>query len=139
MRPAMWFSVLACVVAVAALGTTELAGRRTRRLGPASVTTTLLILTAVTAVLVVVLGTARGFAVAVVAYLVISALRPAYEPLVTGWMVVRVDAKVSATRRIRAEFATVAAADPADEPAGGSADGPADDLGAVPVTGPEQA
>jgi DHA3 family tetracycline resistance protein-like MFS transporter len=64
MRPAMWFSVLACVVAVAALGTTELAGRRTRRLGPASVTTTLLTLTAITAVLVVVLGTARAFAVA---------------------------------------------------------------------------
>jgi DHA3 family tetracycline resistance protein-like MFS transporter len=163
---------------VAALGTTELAGRRTRRLGPASVTTTLLTLTAITAVLVVVLGTARAFAVAVVAYLVISALRPAYEPLVTGWMVVRVDASVratalsardmcdaggqivggpaigvagnlvsvraallaggaalgpamillvAATRRIRAEFATVAAADPAGDSAAAS------------VTGPEQA
>jgi DHA3 family tetracycline resistance protein-like MFS transporter len=97
MRPAMWFSVLACVVAAAALGTTELAGRRTRRLGPTSVTTTLLILTATTAILVVVMGTARTFYVAVLAYLAVSALRPAYEPLVTGWMVTRVEARVRAT------------------------------------------
>ena len=181
---------LRALCSVAALGTTELAGRRTRRLGPASVTTTLLILTAATAVLVVALGTARTFAVAIVAYLAISALRPAYEPVVTGWMVIRVDARVratalsardmcdasgqiaggpaigavgnlvsvraallagaaalgpalilliGATRRIRAEFATVAAADPAGGAVADTAGPAAADPAEVPVTGPAQA
>jgi DHA3 family tetracycline resistance protein-like MFS transporter len=97
MRPVTWFSVVACVVAVLALGTTELAGRRTRRLGPGSVTTTLLILTAATAILVVIMGTAHAFYLFIGAYLAVSALRPAYEPLVTGWMVVRVESRVRAT------------------------------------------
>jgi MFS transporter, DHA3 family, tetracycline resistance protein len=97
MRPAMWFSVIACMVALLALGATELAGRRTKRLGPSSMTTTLLILTAAIAVLVVIMGTAHTFYVFVVAYLAVSALRPTYEPLVTGWMVPRVDAQVRAT------------------------------------------
>lgn len=96
-RPVVWFSALACIVALLALATTELAGRRTKRLGPSSVTGTLLVLTAMTVTAVVVLGTAHAFAVAAIAYLVVAALRPAYEPLVTGWMVVRVDAGVRAT------------------------------------------
>jgi DHA3 family tetracycline resistance protein-like MFS transporter len=97
LRPAMWFSVLAVMAAVLALGTTELAGRRTRRLGPGSVTSTLLAVTAAMAILVVIMGTARAFSVAVAAYLLISALRPASGPLLTGWMVVRLDARVRAT------------------------------------------
>ncbi len=97
MRPVMWFSVIACMAAVLGLGTTELAGRRTKRLGPASVTTTLLIITAATAILVVIMGTAHAFYLFLAAYLAVSALRPAYEPLVTGWMVVRVESQVRAT------------------------------------------
>jgi DHA3 family tetracycline resistance protein-like MFS transporter len=96
-RPVVWFSALACVVSLLALGTTEFAGRRTKRLGPSSVTDTLLGLTGLTVAAVVVLGTAHGFVVAAVAYLVVAAVRPAYEPLVTGWMVVRVESGVRAT------------------------------------------
>jgi MFS transporter, DHA3 family, tetracycline resistance protein len=96
-RPVVWFSGLAVVVALLALGTTELAGRRTKRLGPSSVTGTMLGLTAAMAVAVVVLGTAHAFVVAAIAYLVVSALRPAYEPLITGWMVVRIEPGVRAT------------------------------------------
>jgi hypothetical protein len=33
----MWFSFIACIVSVLALGSTELARRRTQRLGPDSV------------------------------------------------------------------------------------------------------
>jgi DHA3 family tetracycline resistance protein-like MFS transporter len=95
--PVVWFSVLACAVAVLAIGTTEIAGRRTKRLGPSSVTGTLLVVTGLMVAAVVVLGTAHAFAVAAIAYLVVSALRPAYEPLITGWMVVRVDSGVRAT------------------------------------------
>jgi DHA3 family tetracycline resistance protein-like MFS transporter len=97
LRPAMWFALIACGAAVLALGATELVRRRTRRLGPASMTTTLMILTATIAALVVIMGTAHAFAVFIAAYLAVSAVRPAYEPLVTGWMVVRVESRVRAT------------------------------------------
>jgi MFS transporter, DHA3 family, tetracycline resistance protein len=96
-RPVLWFSAIACVAAVVALATTEFAGRRTKRLGPSSVTGTLLLVTVALAAAVVVLGTAHGFAVAAIGYLVVAGLRPAYEPLVTGWMVVRIDPQVRAT------------------------------------------
>lgn len=102
MQPAMWFSVIACVVALLGPGTTELTGRRTRRLGPASVTTTLLILTAATAILVVIMGTARTF---YSSWLPTWRCPPCGRRMSpwspagwwSGWMVVRVESRVRAT------------------------------------------
>jgi DHA3 family tetracycline resistance protein-like MFS transporter len=95
--PAMWFSLLAAVVAVLALGSTEVARRRADRLGADSVASAVLTVTAAIAAGVVAMATTRSFAVAIAAYLVISVLRPVVSPLIDGWMVTRIDPSVRAT------------------------------------------
>ena len=97
LRPAMWFGLIGCVVALLSLGSTEVARRRTRRLGPDSVVGALLVLTVAIAVAVVALATAHVFAIAVLAYLIVSLLRPVFDPLVSGWLVGRIEPQVRAT------------------------------------------
>ncbi len=93
----LWFSVLAVATALLGLAATEWATRRTNRLGPASVVSTLLALTIATAVGVVGMAASRTFAFAIVAYLAVVTMRPLFSPLVTGWVVGRVDSSVTAT------------------------------------------
>jgi MFS transporter, DHA3 family, tetracycline resistance protein len=97
LHPAMWFSVLAAAAAVLGLGATQLAKRRTERLGPDSVVGALLVLTLVIGAAVVGMATAHAFAVVVGGYLVVSVLRPVLYPLVSGWMVGRIEPAVRAT------------------------------------------
>jgi MFS transporter, DHA3 family, tetracycline resistance protein len=97
LRPAMWFSLFACAAAVLGLGATELAKRRTQRLGPDSVVGALLAATLAIAAAVVGLATAHAFAVVVVTYLVVSVLRPVLYPLLSGWLVSRIEPSVRAT------------------------------------------
>jgi MFS transporter, DHA3 family, tetracycline resistance protein len=97
LSPAMWFSLLAATVAVLALGSTELARRRTERLGGETVAAALLVLTVAIGIGVVAMATTRVFAVAVAAYLGISVLRPVFDPLIDGWMVTRIEPSVRAT------------------------------------------
>jgi len=97
LRPAMWFSVFACLVALLGLGATEVAKRRTERLGSDSVVGALLLLVLAIGTGAVIMATAHSFAVAVAAYLAVSLLRPVYYPLVDGWMVTRIDRSVRAT------------------------------------------
>jgi MFS transporter, DHA3 family, tetracycline resistance protein len=96
-RPATWFSAIAVVVALLGLGSTEIAKRRIDRLGHAALAGTLLATTLLIGVGVVVMTSAHGFALAVAAYLLVQVLRPVAYPLVTGWIVGRVDARVRAT------------------------------------------
>lgn len=97
LRPAMWFSFIACLVAAGGLGATEVARRRTERLGSDSVVGALLTLVVVIGIAAVIMATAHSFAVAVGAYLALSLLRPVYYPLVGGWMVTRIAPSVRAT------------------------------------------
>jgi MFS transporter, DHA3 family, tetracycline resistance protein len=97
LHPAMWFSLIACAVAILGLGATEVAKRRTERLGPDSVVGALLVLTLTIGVGALVMATAHSFALAVAAYLAVSLLRPVYYPLVDGWMVTRIQPSVRAT------------------------------------------
>jgi DHA3 family tetracycline resistance protein-like MFS transporter len=97
LHPAMWFSLFACAAAVLGLGATELAKRRTERLGPDSVVGALLVLTIAIGAAVVGMATAHAFAVVVAAYLVVSVLRPVLDPLLSGWMVGRIQPSVRAT------------------------------------------
>jgi MFS transporter, DHA3 family, tetracycline resistance protein len=97
LHPAMWFSLLAAVAAVLGLGATQLAKRRTERLGPDSVVGALLVLTIVIGLAVVGMATAHAFAVVVGGYVVVSVLRPVLYPLVSGWMVGRIEPAVRAT------------------------------------------
>ena len=97
LHPAMWFSLLACAVSVLSLGSTELARRRSRRLGPDSVVGALLAVTVGIGVGVVVMALAHSFWLAVAAYLAVSVLRPVSGPLLTGWLVGRVEPSVRAT------------------------------------------
>jgi MFS transporter, DHA3 family, tetracycline resistance protein len=97
LHPAMWFSLFACAAALLGVGATELAKRRTERLGPDSVTGGLLVLTLAIGVAVVVMATAHGFAVVVGAYVAVSVLRPVLDPLLSGWMVTRIEPSVRAT------------------------------------------
>lgn len=92
-----WFSAIAIVVSLVSLGVTELTKRRSDRLGPNSLVGTLLILTVLTGVGVVVMTSARPFVVAVIAYLLVQGLRPVTYPLLTGWIVGRVEPGVRAT------------------------------------------
>jgi len=92
-----WFSVIAIVVALVSLVVTEVTKRRSDRLGPNSLVGTLLVVTVLSGVGVVVMTSARPFAVAVVAYLVVQGLRPVTYPLLTGWIVSRVEPGVRAT------------------------------------------
>jgi MFS transporter, DHA3 family, tetracycline resistance protein len=97
LHPAMWFSLFACAAAAAGLGATELARRRTERLGPDSVVGALLVLTLAIGAAVIGMATAHAFAVVVAAYLVVSVLRPVLDPLLSGWMVGRIHPSVRAT------------------------------------------
>ena len=97
LRPAMWFSLLACGVALLALGSTEVAKRRTARLGPDSIVGALLVVTLAIGAAAVVMATAHSFAVAVAAYLAVSVLRPVFDPLMSGWIVGRIEPSVRAT------------------------------------------
>ncbi|HTA11531.1 MAG TPA: MFS transporter [Streptosporangiaceae bacterium] len=97
LHPATWFSLFACAAAAAGLGATELAKRRTARLGPDSVVGALLVLTLAIGAAVVGMATAHAFAVVVAAYLAVSVLRPVLDPLLSGWMVGRIQPSVRAT------------------------------------------
>jgi MFS transporter, DHA3 family, tetracycline resistance protein len=97
LHPALWFSFIACAVAVLALGSTEVAKRRTERLGPDAVVGALLVVTAGIAAAVVVMATSHSFAAAVAAYLAVEVLRPVFDPLISGWMVGRIESSVRAT------------------------------------------
>jgi MFS transporter, DHA3 family, tetracycline resistance protein len=97
LHPAMWFSLFACAAALLAVGSTELAKRRTERLGPDSVVGAMLVLTLAIGAAVVLMATAHAFAVVVVAYLIVSVLRPVLEPLTAGWLVGRIEPSVRAT------------------------------------------
>ncbi len=91
------FGLLAAAGALLALAATELARRRTDRLGSASVLVTLLITLGLLAAAAVVFASAATVLVAVLAYLAVSALRPVYRPLLTLWIVERVDPAHRAT------------------------------------------
>lgn len=91
------FGLLAAASALLALGATEIARRRTERLGSTSVLVTLLVTLGLVAAGVVVFATASTVLVAVPAYLAVSALRPVYRPLLTLWIVERVEPAHRAT------------------------------------------
>jgi len=93
----LWFSAFAVVSALLSLGSTHWANRRTKRLGPGSVVSTLVALTVATGLAVTVMASSGLFAVAVVAYLVVATMRPVFSPLITGWVVARVDSGIRAT------------------------------------------
>jgi len=97
LAPAMWFSLFACAAAVLGVGSTELAKRRTERLGPDSAAGALLAATLAIGGAVVVMATTHTFGVVVAAYLAVWVLRPVLHPLVSGWMVGRIDPSVRAT------------------------------------------
>jgi MFS transporter, DHA3 family, tetracycline resistance protein len=97
LHPAMWFSLFACLAAVLGLGSTELARRRTQRLGPDSVAGGLLILTLAIGAAVVAMATAHAFAVVAGSYVAVSVLRPVLDPLLSGWLVTRIEPSVRAT------------------------------------------
>jgi DHA3 family tetracycline resistance protein-like MFS transporter len=97
LHPATWFSLFACAAAAAGLGATELAKRRTARLGPDSVVGALLVLTLAIGAAVIGMATAHAFAVVVAAYLAVSVLRPVLDPLLSGWLVGRIQPSVRAT------------------------------------------
>ena len=97
LHPAMWFSFFACAAAAAGLGSTELARRRTERLGPDSVTGGLLVAIVAIGAATVAMAAAHGFALVVGAYLAVSVLRPVLDPLLSGWMITRIEPSVRAT------------------------------------------
>jgi MFS transporter, DHA3 family, tetracycline resistance protein len=97
LRPALWLSTIAVMVQLLALGTSEVAKRRLARLGPASAVTTLLGAIGLIALGVIAMASARVFVFAVLAYLLVQALRPVVYPLLTGWIVGRVPSGVRAT------------------------------------------
>jgi MFS transporter, DHA3 family, tetracycline resistance protein len=93
----LWFSVLAVATALLGLAATQWATRRTHKLGPGSVVSTLLVLTIATAAGVAGMAISHVFVLAVTAYLAVVAMRPVFSPLVTGWVVARVHSGVRAT------------------------------------------
>ena len=97
LRPAGWFSAIAVAVALIGLGSTEIAKRRIDRLGHTAVAGTLLAVTVLIGVGAVVMTSAHGLVLALAAYLLVQELRPVAYPLVSGWIVSRVDARVRAT------------------------------------------
>jgi DHA3 family tetracycline resistance protein-like MFS transporter len=97
LEPAMWFALISCVVALAGIGLTEWAGRRTARLGSGGIIGMLVGFSVVSLVGVIGFSLANGFWVAIGFLLLLSTARPLYEPLVNGWLVVRVEPKVRAT------------------------------------------
>jgi MFS transporter, DHA3 family, tetracycline resistance protein len=97
LRPGLWFGLAAGVVALLAVGVTGLGKRQAARSGGGHVSATLAGLLTVTCVAAVGMVLAHQFALAIVAYLVVAAVRPVSAPLINGWMVTRVDARVRAT------------------------------------------
>ena len=101
LRPAGWFSAISIAVSLLGVGTTHLAGRWTdrqeKRAEPAATAPALLVLTALIGLGVALMAGSSVFAVAVVAYLLVQSLRAVVPPLVTGWIVARVDPGVRAT------------------------------------------
>ena len=97
LHPAMWFSLFACAAAVLGLGATEGARRRTERLGPDSVAGGLLILTLAIGAAAVAMAVAHTFALVVGAYIAVTVFRPVLDPLLSGWMITRIEPAVRAT------------------------------------------
>ncbi len=97
LHPAIWFSLFAVAAAILGLGSTELARRRTERLGPDSVVGALLVVTLAIGGAVVAMATAHAFALVVGAYIAVTVLRPVLDPLLSGWMVTRIGPSVRAT------------------------------------------
>jgi MFS transporter, DHA3 family, tetracycline resistance protein len=97
LHPAMWFGFIACAVALLGLASTEVARRRTQRLGPDSVVGALMVVTVAIGAAVVVMATSHSLAAAVGAYLAVEVLRPVSYPLISGWMIARTDPSVRAT------------------------------------------
>ena len=97
LRPATWFSLFAAAAAVLGLGATEVARRRSERLGPDAAATGLLAVMVAICLAVVAMATASAFAVVVAAYIAVTVLRPVVDPLLSGWMVSRIDPAVRAT------------------------------------------
>jgi hypothetical protein len=93
----MWFSLFACAAAVLGLGATEVARRRTERLGPDSVAGGLLILTLAIGAAAVAMAVAHTFALVVGAYIAVTVFRPVLDPLLSGWMITRIEPAVRAT------------------------------------------
>jgi hypothetical protein len=87
----MWFSLFACAAAVLGLGATEVARRRTERLGPDSVAGGLLILTLAIGAAAVAMAVAHTFALVVGAYIAVTVFRPVLDPLLSGWMITRIE------------------------------------------------
>jgi DHA3 family tetracycline resistance protein-like MFS transporter len=97
LRPAGWFSAISIVVSLLGLACTQSAKRWTERPDGRTTGRALLVATSLICVGVLVMAGAGGFAVAVTAYLFVQALRPVSYPMVTGWIVARVDPGVRAT------------------------------------------
>ncbi len=97
LHPAMWFSLFACAAAVLGLGATEVARRRTERLGPDSVAGGLLILTLAIGAAAVAMAVAHTFVLVVAAYIAVTVFRPVLDPLLSGWMITRIEPAVRAT------------------------------------------
>jgi MFS transporter, DHA3 family, tetracycline resistance protein len=97
LRPVIWFSLLACAVALLGLGSTELAKRRAQRLGPDSLVGALLTVMVLIGVSVAVMTGAHAFVLAVLCYLLVQMLRPVISPLIDGWMIGRIPQSVRAT------------------------------------------
>ncbi len=79
------------------LGATEVARRRTERLGPDSVAGGLLILTLAIGAAAVAMAVAHTFALVVGAYIAVTVFRPVLDPLLSGWMITRIEPAVRAT------------------------------------------
>ena len=95
--PAGWFSAISIVVSLLGLVSTQAAKRWTERPDGRTTGRVLLVLTSLICVGVVAMAGAGSFAPAITAYLCVQALRPVSAPLVTGWIVARVEPGVRAT------------------------------------------
>lgn len=97
LHPAGWFAVISIAVSLLGLASTQLARGWTEHPDGRTTGRTLLVLTTLICVGVLAMAGAGGFALAITAYLCVQALRPVSSPLVTGWIVARVDPNVRAT------------------------------------------
>ena len=97
LHPAGWFSAISIAVSLLGLAATQLAKRWTEHADGRTTGRALLVLTSLICVGVLVMAGAGSFALAIAAYLFVQALRPVSYPLVTGWIVARVDPGVRAT------------------------------------------
>jgi DHA3 family tetracycline resistance protein-like MFS transporter len=97
LHPAGWFSVISIVVSLLGLASTQSAKRWTEQPDGRTTGRALLAVTSLICIGVVVMASAGSFGLAIAAYLCVQALRPVSYPLVTGWIVARVDPRVRAT------------------------------------------